>query len=161
MNGMEPPNWGWLQTSERPKIHQPKNFPDTPVDPTRRFRIATRIHFALLRHYGEDVSVSTLLLGENDAREALWVCEASGHDELVALSREFNAAPAPAVGVVRAVAMPLATAARGTVPQDLAWSQDTSGFGLSRPSELAELGAPVPRPTRWLNPSSWLRSSPR
>jgi hypothetical protein len=131
------------------------------LDPTRRFRIATRIHFALLRHYGEDVSVGTLLQGDNDAREALWVCEASGHDELVALSREFNAAAVPAAGAVSAAAIPVSAVARGAVPQDLVWSQDTSGFGFSRPSELAELGAPVPRPTRWLNPSSWLRNSPR
>ena len=121
------------------------------MNPTARFRIATRIHFALLRHYGEDVSVGTLLQGENDANEALWVCEASGIEELVALSRQFNSAAAPSAS----------TAPRGAVPQDLAWSQDTSGFGLSRPSELAELGAPMPRPTRWLSPSSWLRSSPR
>ncbi len=56
------------------------------MDPTIRLRIATRIHFALLRHYSEDVPVSTLLQGEDDAREALWVCDASGQDELVALA---------------------------------------------------------------------------
>ncbi len=131
------------------------------MDPTTRFRIATRIHFALLRHYGEDVSVATLLQGGNDAREALWVCEASGVDELIALSRQFNAPPAPAASTAHTTAKPASIAPQGAAPQDMAWSQDTSGFGLSRPSELAELGAPVPRATRWLNPSSWLRSSPR
>ena len=54
------------------------------MDPTTRLRIATRIHFALLRHYGEDVAVSTLLRDEAQAREVLWVCEASGVDDLVA-----------------------------------------------------------------------------
>ena len=40
------------------------------MDPTIRLRIATRIHFALLRHYGEDVGVSTLLKGEAEIGRA-------------------------------------------------------------------------------------------
>ena len=46
------------------------------MDLNSKLRIATRIHFALLRHYSEDVPVSDLIKGEADAREALWVCEA-------------------------------------------------------------------------------------
>ena len=65
------------------------------MDPTIRLRIATRIHFALLRHYGEDVAVSTLLHDEADACEALWVCDASGHAELVTLAMQFRAATKP------------------------------------------------------------------
>jgi hypothetical protein len=150
-------------------MHQPKKLPDTTVDPTIRLRIATRIHFALLRHYGEDVSVGTLLKGEIDAREALWVCEASGFEDLRALARQFNSAAAPVAVTTHplnastpANAKPASSAARGAVPQDLAWSQDTSGFGVTRPSELGALGTPLTQPTRWLKPSSWLRgSSPR
>jgi hypothetical protein len=137
----------------RPKIHSHKELQDTAVDPTSRLRIATRIHFALLRHYGEDVTVDTLLQGGIDAREALWVCEASGHDDLVALARQFDAT---------AAARPVVAAPRGAVPQDMAWSQDTSGFGHIGPSQLGELGASPARPSRWLAPSTWLRgSSPR
>ena len=33
--------------------------------------MTTRIHFALLRRYGEDVAVSTLLRGTSEAREAI------------------------------------------------------------------------------------------
>ena len=62
------------------------------MDPTIRLRIATRIHFALLRHYGEHVDVAGLLRGQADAREVLWVCEASGHAELANLAKQFDAA---------------------------------------------------------------------
>lgn len=117
------------------------------MNPNVRLRLATRMHFALLRHYGENVSVSTLLKGQADAREALWVCEASGHDELVTLAQQFSAsAQQPAVA-------PVETTAAAT-PQDLAWSQDTSGFGISRPADL-----PEPQTTSWLKPSSWLGRS--
>ena len=61
----------------------------TILDPTIRLRLATRIHFALRRNYGEDVEVSTLLRGLPEAREALWVCAASGDTELVSLAQQF------------------------------------------------------------------------
>ena len=121
--------------------------PDDTLDPTIRLRIATRIHFALLRHYGEDVAVSTLLGGEGDAREALWVCEASGHDELVTLAKQFKAAPKP---------MP-AVAPRGAVPQEMTWSQDTSGFGLSRPPET--MATLTEQPAQRSVLSRWLRGA--
>ncbi len=60
------------------------------MDATLRFRLATRIHFALLRHFGEDVQVNSLLKGEGEAREALWVCEASGDAELAGLARRLE-----------------------------------------------------------------------
>lgn len=62
------------------------------MDPSIRLRIATRIHFALLRHFDENVDVETLLAGGEEAREALWVCEASQDRELAALARAFRAA---------------------------------------------------------------------
>ena len=90
------------------------------LDPTMRLRVATRIHFALLRHYGERVSVSALLQGSNEMREALWVCEASSQAELVALATRFTR-------LAQAAAAALAERA---APQDAAWAQDTSGFGV-------------------------------
>ena len=111
-----------------------------------RLRIATRIHFALLRHYGEQVAVSTLLQGGDDAREALWVCEASGHADLVTLAWQFaqvapNRAPAP----------------EPSAPQDAPWAQDTSGFGVSSPAYEPEPARQAAAPGRWLNPARWLR----
>ena len=124
-------------------------------DPTVRLRLATRIHFALLRHFGEPVGVSTLLKGGDEAREALWVCQASGQAELVALALQFmNSASAGSAAAVRQAA-----------PQDAAWAQDTSGFGVSRPADDNEPAArvhdqasPAARaPSGWLNPAHWLR----
>jgi hypothetical protein len=129
---------------------------DRLMDPTIRLRIATRIHFALLRHYNEDVAVSSLLKDECVARETLWVCEASGIDELIALGQQFDTAARQEARAAQLRAREAAAAAtRGATPQDLAWSQDTSGFGLSR---LPELAPPAGAETsRWLKPSSWLR----
>ena len=130
------------------------------MDPTIRLRIATRIHFALLRHYGEDVGVSTLLKSEADAREALWVCEASGHKELVSLAKQFETATRQEARAVRLrhqeASIEASTAAlRGATPQDMAWSRDTSGFGLTRAAETFD--APAARSGGWLKTPSWLR----
>jgi hypothetical protein len=131
----------------------------TVLDPTIRLRLATRIHFSLLRQFDEAVEVRDLLDGTSDGREALWVCEASGDTELMALARDLRratrrVAPAPKQPDPRAD-----PPSAGRVPQDTSWAQDTSGFGLSQPAELS------PRPQRaeaspsWFAPMDWLRRS--
>ena len=102
------------------------------MDPTTRLRIATRIHFALLRHFGEDVGIQALLDGDANAREALWVCEASGDAELVMLARQFNHA--------QALDLALRTRSEKLRPDHPArrlaaetdWSQSTSGLHKAR-----------------------------
>ncbi len=119
------------------------------MDTATRLRLATRIHFALLRHYGQKVEISDLMKGEGEVREAIWVCEASGDRELAAMARQLRMANEAPV--------------TGNVPQDTAaWSGDTSGFGLSRPPELEVKPAPAAQ-NRWLKPASWMRrgSAPR
>ncbi len=120
------------------------------MDTSIRLRIATRIHFALLRHYGENVRVGTLLKNEVDASEALWVCEASGDADLVSLARQFRQA-------TRNEAK--ARTAAHAAPQDAAWARNTSGFGQSRPldleSALSGFGA-----SNWLKPLTWLKRGP-
>ena len=127
------------------------------LDPTIRLRVATRIHFALRRNYGEDVEVSTLLRGLPEAREALWVCAASGDAELTALAQQFTdltaAAERAATKLASAQAQALAAA-----PQDTVWAQDTSGFGLTRPPALADEGAVLAARAGWRQRMSWLRS---
>ena len=130
------------------------------MDLNSKLRIATRIHFALLRHYSEDVSVSDLIRGEADAREALWVCEASGIDELVTLAQQFEAANAEEVLSTRTHRLnppPRASQAPRAAagPQELAWAQNSSGFGASTPPSF--LKPPAPVIPAWLNPSTWLR----
>lgn len=118
------------------------------MDTATRLRLATRIHFALLRHYGQKVEIGDLMKGEGEVREAIWVCEASGDRELAAMARQLRMAnEAPATG---------------TVPQETAWSGDTSGFGVSRPLEL-EVKAEPAASSSWLKPSTWMRrgSAPR
>jgi hypothetical protein len=82
----------------RIRIEHPLSTPD-------RLHLAARIHFALLRRYSENVGVTTLLADGDTAREALWVCDASGDNELMTLARRFRAAPA------RRALMPLAPGA--------------------------------------------------
>jgi hypothetical protein len=117
------------------------------VDTSTRLRIATRIHFALLRQYGEHVEVGSLIKGGADVREAMWVCEASGDAELASMARQLRHADR---------VESKAAAAKAAAPQDAAWARDTSGFGLSRPLELEE---PAGSTSSWLRPSSWLKRS--
>lgn len=114
-----------------------------------RLRIANRIHLGLLRHLGEGIDVAKMLRNEAEAQEVLWVCEATGDSELIALSRQYERAGA------------LATSG-GHTPHDTAWARDTSGFGLSQPPELPPRAAAPARAATggWLKPvASWLRRS--
>ncbi len=118
------------------------------MDTATRLRLATRIHFALLRHYGQKVEIGDLMKGEGEVREAIWVCEASGDRELAAIARQLRlGSDAPSTGAA---------------PQETAWSGDTSGFGVSRPVEL-EVKAGQSSTSSWLKPSTWMRrgSAPR
>jgi hypothetical protein len=119
-----------------------------------RLRIATRIHFALMHRLGVGIDVGAMLKREADAREVLWVCEALGDPELLALARQFVRA-----GTLADDTKPAA----GHAAHETPWARDTSGFGLTRPPEPP--GSPE-RPVRkrersvssnWLNPVSWLR----
>ena len=74
-----------------------------------RLRIATRIHFALLRYLGEGVDVARMLHSDAEAREVLWVCEGSGNRELVMLARQYRSASH-------------APASRSSSPPSLTWS---------------------------------------
>ena len=120
------------------------------MDP-HRFRLATRIHFALLRQYGEDVDVAALLKGSAEAREALWVCEASHDRELVELAAQFKRA---AKASTRS-AIPVEPV---EAPQDAAWARNTSGFGATAPVDLSPQ-RDVPAVRTLFKPTSWLRKS--
>ena len=133
------------------------------MDPTSRLRLATRIHFALLRQFGEAVEVSDLLEGRGEGREALWVCAASGEPELAAMARELASAnrrsrvvTAPAV---RPTLPPPLVRTGGRVPQETPWSQNTTGFGSTRPAELPLRPAPSEPAPSWFAPMDWLRRS--
>jgi hypothetical protein len=64
------------------------------MDPTARLRIATRIHYALLREMGAGIDIAYMLRNEDYSREVLCVCDGCGDDELVALARRFEHASA-------------------------------------------------------------------
>jgi hypothetical protein len=122
------------------------------MDPNIRLRLAARIHFALLRLYDENVPVATLLAGESEAQEALWVCEASGDTELRNVALQFSAATE---AESRAAAAPAVS--RRLPPQDAAWARNTSGFGLTRPPAAAD----APAEAGWRAPLRWLRGAGR
>ncbi len=121
------------------------------MDQSSRLRIATRIHFALLRHYDENVPVETLLAGGAQAQEALWVCEASADPELMALAERFAQAEPPPAPRPRPDFVDSRPA-----PQDADWARNTSGFGVSMPVELDEAAPPKPGAGR-RSALDWLR----
>jgi len=138
------------------------------VSTPTELRIATRIHFGLKQWLGEGIDVEAMLRQPDEAREILFVCQASGNADLQSLARQWLAAsgerkkasrPRPAQPAEQKTApktpqKPAAT--RASAKQDLAWARDTSGFGVTQP---AELSPPEPDTTgaRWHKPSSWLR----
>ncbi|KQV91740.1 hypothetical protein [Rhizobacter sp. Root1221] len=114
-----------------------------------QLRIAARIHYALKGMLGEGIDVAAMLNDPAEAREVLYVCQASGNAELVALANQFFVASEVArLADSSSLSKPKAKPAKAhAAPQDAAWGQDTSGFGISEPADLPT--QPNPR-TRWL-----------
>ncbi|MCM5678512.1 hypothetical protein M8A51_03085 [Schlegelella sp. S2-27] len=83
-----------------------------------RFRVATRIHYGLLKHIGEGIDLPTMLEREDYALDVLQVCRASGNAELQHLAEAFVAA---------------SRQRPGRAPHAPSLSADTSGFGLTEP----------------------------
>ena len=109
----------------------------TPV----QLRIAARIHFILKRDLGEGIDVSAMLSDPTEAREVLFVCQASGNRELVSLARQY----------VQAGKLAQHGPARPDAPQDAAWARHSSGFGLD------EKAAPAVPESSWRSATQWLR----
>jgi len=133
------------------------------MDPTFRLRTATRLHFLLLRRYGQDIDVGVLLKSKARLHDGLWLCEATGDAELIDLARRLADAnrahdEAEVVAQLRDAATALG-AAGDEVLQDLRWDAPTSSFGMTLPQELPTLPHYVQARTgRWLNPVRWLRA---
>jgi hypothetical protein len=92
------------------------------MDASIRFRIATRIHHALIRELGEGIDVVMMLGREPYAREVLHVCNACGNRELVRLARHFRAATEQEERAEREEAALYA-----------AWMRNGSGFRPTQP----------------------------
>ncbi|MFZ2648580.1 MAG: hypothetical protein WA210_00615 [Burkholderiaceae bacterium] len=119
------------------------------MDPTACLRLATRLHFMLRRSLDQEFEIGVLMQGGFEARAALRLCRGSGLPDLVSLARELerahrseakaNARRAASLAAARASSKAAANrpnkskAGVGRQAQDLAWSKDTSGFGLSLP----------------------------
>ena len=125
------------------------------MDPTSRLRIATRIHYALLRHLGTGIDVGYMLKRDDYAREVLYVCQGSGDAELAALALKFEQASAEA-------AMAEASkASRNAAPQEAPesiWSNDLPEPGMTQAGGLGP--GTEPTSSRWLTPSRWLELIP-
>ncbi len=108
-------------------------------------RIAARIHFILKRDLGEGINVAAMLSDANEAREVLFVCQASGNPELVSLARRY----------VNAGKLAKPESVKRDAPQDAAWASNTSGFGVTQACALS-----APEESSWRNATQWLRRSP-
>ena len=135
------------------------------MDPNTCLRLATRLHFMLRRHLDQEFEISVLMQGGFEARAALRLCRNSGLLELTNLALELERAHRAdaKASARRAAAAAAAKASRvqqrakkvtapvGRKAQDLAWSKDTSGFGLSLPPERESTGNAAPQTkTGWL-----------
>lgn len=113
-----------------------------------QLRIAARIHFILKHDLGEGINVPAMLSDPEEAREVLFVCQASGNHELVSLARQFVHA-----GKLAAPDVPV----KAEAPQDAVWARHTSGFGMTQPPSTS-----TPTEERsWRSATQWLRRSVR
>jgi hypothetical protein len=104
------------------------------MDQSTHLQIAARIHFALLRQYGEDIEIGALMKNRGDAREALWVCEACDDIELVSLARQFKACSKALAKAAALKENPKATSRpvsrQPAAPQDAARTRASAGSGM-------------------------------
>lgn len=115
----------------------------TPV----QLRIAARIHFILKHDLGEGINVAAMLSDAREAREVLFVCQASGNPELVSLARQF----------INAGKLAKASKAYGEAPQDAAWARNTTGFGVTPSALPGPEPEPEPEESSWRSATLWLR----
>jgi hypothetical protein len=115
------------------------------MENTERMRVATRIHYALLRYMGSGIEVDSMLARADYAREVLYVCEGSGDAVLQQLGRLYR----------DAIATP--TAAVPAAPQDTPWSGNTSGFGFTRPGDEDDGVHSRPTQPRGFSLARWWR----
>ncbi|MES3012937.1 MAG: hypothetical protein V4750_04295 [Pseudomonadota bacterium] len=120
----------------------------------KRLHLATRIHFALLRELGEGIDVGRMLKQRDYADEVLHVCRSVDDYALIELADRFDDASASesarnhmaqAAQRARAALKQIPRRAAET-PQDMRWSDQTSGFGLAHAlADLAVDSAPSPQ----------------
>ena len=112
------------------------------MDSAHRFRIATRIHYALKRELGEGIDVGMMLGRPDYAAEILGACRASGDMELAALAREF-------VACTERAARPDPAPVRRAPPESDADEEGSSVPGaLAAPSRFGDLADDPPAPRR-------------
>jgi hypothetical protein len=113
------------------------------MDSAHRFRIATRIHYALKRELGEGIDVGMMLGRPDYAAEILAACRASGDPELAALAREFQAC-------TEIAARPAAPAPVRHTPAEADADEEGSSVpgALAAPSRFSELADDPPPPRR-------------
>lgn len=132
-----------------------------------RLHLATRIHLALLRELKLGIDVRRMLRERDYADEVLDVCRGIDDLALLEMADRFDDASAAEDAkahmeeAARRARAALAEIPRRTplVPQELAWSQNTSGFGMSQ-APVGLDSTPVPlEPARRprFSPSDWLR----
>lgn len=134
-----------------------------------RLHLATRIHLALLRELKQGIDVRRMLRERDYAEEVLDVCRGIDDLALLEMADRFDDetaaedARAHMAEAARRARAALAEIPRRTpsVPQDLAWSQHTSGFGVTQaPAGLESVPAPLNQPdaprSRFA-PADWLR----
>lgn len=120
------------------------------VNISTRLHVVTRIHYALMRQLGQGIDLRAMLDDPAEAREVLWVCDALGDPDLSALAARFRRTEVEACSSGQA--------GSAEAPQELAWSKDTSGFGLSQPFDMSKQStAVVPPSPLWHGAMKWLR----
>ena len=113
-----------------------------------QLRIAARIHYALKNILGEGIDVAAMLNDPTEAREVLFVCQASGNAALQTLANLFTA-ESEAARLAHAASQARAKTRAQAARRDALWSRFAAlPTGLS----------PTPRPTQPTQRTPWLKA---
>lgn len=145
-----------------------RSFVEPIVTALTRLHLATRIHLALLRELKLGIDVRRMLRERDYADEVLDVCRGIDDLALLEMADRFDDASAAedakahmeeAARRARAALAEIPRRGPPAVPQDMAWSHNTSGFGMSPNPVGLDSGSVPLEPARRprFAPSDWLR----
>jgi hypothetical protein len=98
-----------------------------------KLRIATKIHFFLLRELGQGIDIEKMLSHELYARDVLLVCEACQGTELARLAAQFRSLQTPGVAEPAAAYITAHTAHTAHTARAQGWATSTSAARIPAP----------------------------
>jgi hypothetical protein len=141
---MNSPEMGMLYIQANLIIQAHKSVEESMPAQLNKLRIATKIHFFLLRELGQGIDIERMLSHELYARDVLLVCEACAGTELARLAAQFRSLQTPGVAEPAAPYITTQTAQSAPMahmPRPLEWATSAKEARIPAPL-LAQASEP-------------------